>query len=179
MPLAIRLASLADIPTIQALITESARGLSAGYYTTPQIESALAHVFGVDSQLILDGTYLVAETEEQIVGCGGWSKRKPLFGVGRSKSDASDLLLDPTKDPARIRAFFVHPKWSRRGIGSLILQDCETAAQAAGFRRVELAATLPGEPLYSNRGYKTAGPFEISMADGLKLPVFRMEKTFY
>ena len=93
MPIAIRLASLADIPTIQTLITESARGLSAGYYTTPQIESALAHVFGVDSQLILDGTYFVAEAEEQIVGCGAWSKRKPLFGGDQSKSDALDVCF--------------------------------------------------------------------------------------
>jgi GNAT superfamily N-acetyltransferase len=176
-PVTIRLALLSDIPAIETLIGESARALSAGYYSPFQIENALKHVFGVDSQLILDGTFFVAEVEGQIVGCGGWSRGKTLFGGDQTKSDEPEPLLDPKTDSARVRAFFVDPRWSRRGIGTELLRNCEGAARAAGFKKVELVATLPGQPLYSARGYRTIEPFEIEMVGGLQLPAFRMGKN--
>ena len=138
--------------------------------------SALSHVFGVDTQLILDGTYFVAEVEKQIAGCGGWSKRKTLFGGDQTKPDEIEALLDPMTEAARIRAFYVHPRRARQGVGTRILRACEEGAFAAGFARVELIATLPGEPLYSASGYTNLGPFEIPLPDGSSLPAFRMEK---
>jgi GNAT superfamily N-acetyltransferase len=177
MNLIIRLATMDDIPVLQELISESVRGLSDSYYSPEQIESALVHVFGVDTQLILDGTYFIAEMENQIAGSGGWSKRTTLFGGDQSKADRIDSLLDPALEPARIRAFYIHPTWSRRGIGSLILKSCEDAAQAAGFGRVELASTLPGVPFYLARGYEKAEEVPIEMPNGQLLSTFRMTRT--
>jgi N-acetylglutamate synthase-like GNAT family acetyltransferase len=177
MNLTIRLATEADIPAIQELIRESVSGLSSQFYSPRQIASALSHVFGVDSQLISDGSYYVASIEGRIVGAGGWSKRKTLFGGDQLKSDATDDLLDPRKDAARIRAFYVHPGWSRKGIGSRILQACEVAAETAGFSELELVATLPGEPLYLAKGYKKVEAIQIETPDGESLPAFRMAKT--
>jgi N-acetylglutamate synthase-like GNAT family acetyltransferase len=179
----IRLATTKDVPALQQLIRESVAVLSATYYTPEQIASALLHVFGVDTQLILDGTYFVAEVEEQIVGSGGWSKRKTLFGgdqlkaAGDSRESPIDALLDPASESARIRAFYVHPAWSRKGVGSRVLTACERAAYQAGFRRIELVATLPGEPLYLARGYERAEPMELETPDGESLPAFRMTKS--
>lgn len=177
MNVIIRLATMDDTPVLQDLIRESVRGLSDSYYSPPQIESALLHVFGVDTQLILDGTYFIAEVEEQIAGSGGWSKRATLFGGDQSKANRIDSLLDPALEPARIRAFYIHPKWSRRGIGTLILKSCENAAQAAGFRRVELASTLPGIPFYLARGYDKGEEVPIEMPNGQLLSTFRMTRS--
>ncbi|HZS05612.1 MAG TPA: GNAT family N-acetyltransferase [Blastocatellia bacterium] len=171
----IRLATPNDIPEISRLIPESVRALGANYYDAQQIESALVHVFGVDTQLIDDGTYLVAVVDNEIAGCGGWSRRETLYGGDQAKSEA-DPLLDPTRDPARIRAFFVHPRWARRGIGRMIINACEEAARKAGFRKLELVATLPGEPLYAATGYEVIERFEIDLPDGVKLTVARMQK---
>jgi N-acetylglutamate synthase-like GNAT family acetyltransferase len=173
----IRLATIADVPALQQLIRESVAGLSVAYYTPEQIASALSHVFGVDTQLITDGTYFVVEVGNEIVASGGWSKRKTLFGGDQMKSAQGEGLLDPAKDAARIRAFYVHPNSARRGLGSLILTACETAARAAGFRRIELVATLPGEPLYLSRGYKKLEPMELETPDGESLPAFLMSKS--
>ena len=171
----IRHAQMEDIAALEDLIRDSVRVLSLPYYTAKQIDSALAHVFGPDTQLILDGTYFIAEADNQIVGSGGWSKRKTLFGGDQAKSVA-DPLLDPSKDAARIRAFYVHPNWSRQGVATTILAACEEAARLAGFSRIELAATLPGEPLYLARGYRKCEPIGIETPDGESLPAFRMEK---
>ena len=176
MDVRIRLATLRDIPALEDLIRESVSGLSAESYNSQQIRSALSHVFGVDTQLILDGTYFVAETRNELAGSGGWSKRKTLFGGDQSKTDQVDPLLDPATDAARIRAFYVHPQWSRKGIGSRILMACEDAARLEGFSRIELVATLPGEPLYTARGYEKAEPMRIETPDGESLPAFRMRK---
>ncbi len=176
MPVSIRLATLGDIPALQRMIPESVRVLGGNYYSPRQIESALIYIFGVDSQLILDGTYFVAESGEHLVGCGGWSKRRTMFGGDQSKSGNSDELLEPAKDPARIRAFFVHPQWSRKGIGSRIVRACEEAGREAGFTSVELVATLPGEPLYLAMGYRVMRRLEIPMPDGERLPAAHMEK---
>ena len=177
MSLVVRLATEHDIPSLNQLIPESVRALSAGYYTDSQIESALVHVFGVDSQLISDGTYYVVVADDQIVGCGGWSKRKTLYGGDQMKGDVDDLL-DPTHDAARIRAFFVHPDWARRGIGRRIIEACEAAAREEGFRSMELGATLPGEPLYVAMGYTVTTHFDIAMPDGERLPAAHMVKLF-
>lgn len=176
MHLNIRLAVPEDIPVLQELITESVRVLSPPYYSSREIESALVYIFGVDSQLIKDGTYFVAECEEQIVGCGGWSKRATLFGGDQSKSGEPEPLLQPAKDPARIRAFYVHPKWSRKGVGRQIVNACEDALRDAGFTRVELVATLPGEPLYAALGYSRIERIELNTPGGESLPAFRMTK---
>ena len=171
----IRPAVASDIPALEELIPQSVRLLSANYYTAEQIESGLTYIFGVDSQLITDGTYYVAETEGEIVGCGGWSKRRTLYGGDQAKAEV-DSLLDPVTDAARIRAFFVHPNRKRQGIGSRIIQACEQAARQSGFTVLELVATLPGEPLYKAMGYEAVERFEIDLPDGIILPVTRMTK---
>jgi N-acetylglutamate synthase-like GNAT family acetyltransferase len=176
MNLKLRLATMADIPALEKLIRQSVANLSAEFYTTVQIESALSHIFGVDTQLISDGTYFMAESGERLAGSGGWSKRKTLFGGDRSKPVQADVLLDPLFDAARLRAFYVHPECSRRGVGSRILSACEDAARAAGFQRIELVATLPGERLYSARGYVRVEALGLPMANGESLPAFLMTK---
>ena len=177
MNIKLRPATTEDIPALEELIRASVSALSADHYTPEQIKSALSHVFGVDTQLITDGTYFVAEIDGQIAGSGGWSKRSTLFGGDQSKPEGPDSLLDPNTEAARIRAFYVNPSWSRRGVGSKILTACEDAARAAGFRRIELAATLPGEPLYAARGYEKVEAMKLETPDGESLPAFRMTKS--
>src|ERR1700678_2862879 len=156
MLLLVRQAVIADVPALENLIRASVLGLQTDDYTPEQREQALELVFGVDTQLIEDGTYFVAEAkvgqERVIAGCAGWSKRNILFGSDHC-AGREDALLDPQHDAAKIRAFFVHPDWARRGVGSKILEVCEAAAAAAGFRRLEMGATLTGVPLYRVRGY--------------------------
>jgi GNAT superfamily N-acetyltransferase len=148
----IRPATLADKPQLEALIARSARELSAGLYTPEQVEGALRGAFGVDTQLIVDGTYFVVEDAGKPIACGGWSKRRTLFGSdARTQRDASEL--DPRVDAAKIRAFFVDAAYARRGIGTALLDHCESAARAHGYTRFELMATLPGVPLYTVAGY--------------------------
>jgi N-acetylglutamate synthase-like GNAT family acetyltransferase len=178
--LQIRLAAASDIPALEALIDLSVRTLQADDYTPLQIDGALGTVFGVDSQLISDGTYFVAEIstvgENNVVGCGGWSKRKTLVGSD-SGPGREDALLDPLREAAKIRAFFVHPDWARRGIGSRILDACEIAAMAAGFQSFEMGATVTGQRLYEVRGYMAIERIEVPLANGAALPVIRMSKT--
>jgi GNAT superfamily N-acetyltransferase len=177
MPFALRVADWHDIPALEALIPLSVRELQAAYYSPPQIDGALGTVFAVDRQLISDGTYFVVEDGGVIVGCGGWSKRKTLFGGDQGRHASDDALLDPAREPARIRAFFVHPRWARRGIGTLILRECERAATAAGFSTLELVATLAGVPLYAAGGFRSVEEFEIPLANGGKMPAVRMSKA--
>jgi GNAT superfamily N-acetyltransferase len=171
----IRKARLDDKERIQELIDDSARGLSREYYSDDQIEGAIQTVFGVDTDLILDGTYLVAETATQIVGCGGWSKRKTLFG-GDQFTSRDHTLLDPRLDPAKVRAFFVHPEFARIGIGRRILTMCETEAKSYGFHSIELMATLPGVPFYNSCGYREVSAFELGIGRNVKLELVRMSK---
>jgi GNAT superfamily N-acetyltransferase len=178
----IRVAVPADIPVLRSLIDASVRKLQIQDYTSSQIENALQTVFGVDSQLIADGTYLLAETnpaeaglEPLIAGCGGWSKRKTLYGGDRWAA-REDGLLDPFHDAAKIRSFFIHPEWARRGIGSMILDACEAAARSAGFTRLEMGATLTGVKLFQARGYVAIEHLEIPVGNGISLPIVRMEK---
>jgi GNAT superfamily N-acetyltransferase len=177
MEISIRVAMMKDVPALKELIPLSARELSKWFYTPQQTESAIRYIFGVDTQLIEDKTYYVAEAEGEIVGCGGWSKRKTLYGGDQMKAE-SDPLLDPKVDAGRIRAFFIHPDFARKGIGRRIIQACEDAALAEGFTRMELGATLPGEPLYAALGYEVTERFEILMGDGTTLPCAHMQKEF-
>jgi N-acetylglutamate synthase-like GNAT family acetyltransferase len=173
----LRKATKSDIPRIKEIIEASVRGLQANDYSPTQIESALKTVYGVDTQLIADGTYLVAEIESAIVACGGWSKRKTLYG-GDQFEAREDSLLDPNRDAAKIRAFFVHPTWARKGIGAAILKACEEAAKAAGFTRLEMGATLSGVPFYKATGYSEIENLEVPLNNGESLPIVKMAKEF-
>src|SRR5581483_381591 len=175
MSFTIRPATTADIPVLRSLIDLSVRGLQSHDYTAIQLELALKTVYGVDTQLIADGTYFVVEDGITVVGCGGWSKRKTLFG-GDNWSAREDSLLDPKHDAAKIRAFFVHPDWARRGIGTIILNACEQAAAAAGFIRLEMGATLTGVPFCAAKGYSALENVEVPLANGESLPIVRMGK---
>jgi GNAT superfamily N-acetyltransferase len=172
----IRLAIADDVPALEDLIIQSVKGLSTSYYEPEQITSALTFIFGVDTQLIEDRTYFVVASGSELAGAGGWSKRATLFGGDQLKGATGDPLLDPTIDSARIRAFYVHPDWARRGVARLILQTCEEAARVEGFKRAELMATLPGEPFYSAMGYQRLEHVEAPMPDGKVLTGFRMTK---
>jgi GNAT superfamily N-acetyltransferase len=171
----LRVARPTDIAPLRALIAASVRGLRTGYYTEAQAESALRHVFGVDSQLIADGTYFVIQSGGTLVAAGGWSARRTLFGGDQAK-EASDPLLDPAREPARIRAFFVHPEWARQGLARRLFEACQRAAHAAGFTTFELMATLPGEPLYSALGFVAHERVDVPLPDGLTLPCVRMTR---
>ena len=172
-----RLAREDDVPALEVLIPLSVRSLQAPFHSSAQMEAALGPVFGVDRQLIRDGTYFVVEHSGHVVGCGGWSRRRAVFG-GDQARPMDDASLDPTYEPARIRAFFVHPDWARRGIGRSILAACETVLRAAGFRAAVLVATLTGEPLYASFGYAVAERCEIPLSGELTLPAVRMVKSF-
>jgi N-acetylglutamate synthase-like GNAT family acetyltransferase len=174
--MSLRPAHMADIPALKALINESVMVLQADDYSEAQRQAALGTVFGVDTQLIIDQTYFVIERDGQIVACGGWSYRRTLYGAD-ALAGREDNTLDPKVDPARIRAFFVKPGWTRRGLGSQILTACEVAAEAAGFRRFELGATLTGIPLYQAYGYESIETTQAQMAGGLSLPIVRMGKA--
>jgi len=216
MEISIRLAVEGDVAELRRLIEASVLGLQAGDYSAAQLKRALVAVYGVDTQLIADGTYFVAvarrgeETDYRvigrsghrvienrgtvigsaddhtasdenasadslIVGCGGWSRRRTLYG-GDQFAGREDSLLDPAWDAAKIRAFFVHPEWARRGIGGMILEACERAAIEAGFRRLEMGATLTGVPFYRAKGYVEMERVEAPMGEGLTLPIVRMGK---
>jgi len=169
----LRLASPQDIPRLHELIELAVRGLSQGFYTLAQVESALRYVFGPDTQLIADRTYYVIEQDSQLVAAGGWSKRRTLYGGDQMKT-SEDPLLDPEVEPARIRAFFVHPAWARRGLGRRLLARCAADAAAAGFHQLTLISTLPGEPLYRALGFQEVERLTDVLPDGTALPVIRM-----
>jgi GNAT superfamily N-acetyltransferase len=184
----LRLATEEDIPALHALIEASVRGLQAGDYTPAQIEGALGTVLGLDTQLIRDGSYFVAEAvgggdapdqelreRSSLAGCGGWSKRKTLFGADRGPGREPELL-DPKTDAAKVRAIFVHPAFARRGLGTLILARVEDAARAAGFRRYEMGSTLTGVPLYRLKGYVEVERIAVPLKNGEALPVVKMVK---
>jgi GNAT superfamily N-acetyltransferase len=173
--LILRVASDADIPALETLIPQSVRVLQAPFYSSAQMEAALGPVFGVDGQLIRDGTYFVVCAGAQIVGCGGWSRHQAVCGGDRHRADEG-APLDPARDPARIRAFFVDPQWARRGISRRILAACESAIRSAGFDSAVLVATLAGEPLYAACGYAVEERYEAPLDNGLMLPVVRMSK---
>ena len=178
MSYAIRKATLRDRDTLETLIASSARQLGAQDYTAEQIEGALRGAFGLDTQLIQDETYFVVESEGKIIGCGGWSRRRTLFG-GDSHVERSATELDPRIEPGKIRAFFVHPEHSRKGIGTIILKHCEEDARSFGFSRLELMATLPGVKLYAKHGYMPGSPIQYELAPGLNIEFVPMRRTLH
>jgi GNAT superfamily N-acetyltransferase len=188
MSFLVRIATPEDIPHLREIIESSVRALQANDYTPTQIEAALHSVYGVDTQLIADGTYFAVEVAAPSprvtshespftapVACGGWSKRKTLYG-GDQYALREDSLLDPARDAAKIRAFFVHPQYARRGIGTQILAACEDAARAAGFTRLEMGATLSGVAFYRAKGYAALENLQVPLSNGEMLPIVRMAK---
>ena len=171
----LRAATRADQEALRTLIARSARGLGAQDYSREQIEGALQGAFGVDTQLIDDGTYFVVELEGHPVGCGGWSRRRTLFG-GDAHRERDAAELDPRVDAAKIRAFFVDPDHARRGIGRALLERCESEARARGFRRLELMGTLPGVRLYEALGYKPGAMVHYPVASGVTIEFIPMSK---
>jgi GNAT superfamily N-acetyltransferase len=176
-PVQIRKATLADVPAIEALVAVSARELAAGDYTAEQIEAALLGAWGVDSELIRDGTYFVGEAKNELVLCGGWSRRATSFG-GDAYERRESRVLDPQREAARIRAFFVHPQWARQGLGSRLLALCEGEVRAAGFVAAELVATLPGEHLYARHGYVPVGRRAYGLPGGVSIDFVPMRRAF-
>jgi len=171
----IRCATLDDREAITQLITESARHLSREHYSEQQIDAAIAGVFGVDTDIIEDGTYFVAEISGALVGCGGWSRRKTLFG-GDQYAARDTGYLDPESEAAKIRAFFIHPDHARKGIGRAILARCEEEARAHGFHSLELMATLPGVEFYKSCGFSAQGDFNLDLPNDVKLELVPMRK---
>ncbi len=173
----IRPALPADIPALQALIERSAMGLSAGFYTPEQTAAVTREVFGVDSQLVADGTYYAVEQDGVLAACGGWGMRSTAYGGDQSKT-APDRLLDPATEAAKIRAFFVEPAMARRGLGSLLMRHCAAQAAVAGFQLLELVATMPGVPLYAALGFVAADTFDLVLGGGaVRVPVTRMRRA--
>jgi len=170
-----RRATEGDAPALEALIEHSVRTLLAKHYSVEQLAAALGPVFGLDRLLVRDGTYFIVERAGAAVGCGGWSKRRAVYGGDRGRPDGDEELC-PETDAARVRAFFVHPDWERRGIGRLLLQESERAIRAAGFKRIELVATVAGEPLYAAHGYRVAARADAPLPGGLSLRTVHMIK---
>ncbi len=185
-PLLYRLATRADIPYLGPLIEASIRGLQTNDYSPSQIDQAIGTWLGLDTQLITDQTYFAVEvpaaanpdslpTVGNLAACGGWSRRKTPYGSDH-RPNRDDSLLDPKTEAAKIRAFFVHPAWTRRGIGTRILELCEQAAQGEGFTRFEMGATLTGIPLYRRHGYAEGERIDLPLANGEVLPIVEMRK---
>src|SRR5579862_8328922 len=172
----LRQATAADADEIQALIARSIRALGAADYSSQQIEGALEGAFGLDSQLLADGTYFVVESGGRLIGCGGWSYRRTLFG-GDARAERDAGVLDPRTDAAKIRAFFVDPRAARQGVGSALLEHCESEARRHGFRRAEMMATLPGRKLYEARGYLPGARVRYPLAPGLSIEFVPMSKA--
>ncbi len=173
----IRTATLDDRPALKALIERSARALGAGDYTPDQIEAALGGAFGIDTRLIRDQTYFVIEQQGAMAACGGWSRRRTLFGGDARLQGRDEDQLDPKVDAAKIRAFFVDPAHARRGLGRMLLEHCERAAIREGFERLELMATLPGQRLYAAQGYRAGEPVDHPLAPDLDIRFVPMTKS--
>lgn len=176
MSFTLRNAQPADVPALRGLIARSARALSAGYYSDAQIDGALQGAFGVDASLIEDGTYFAVVTDSgEIVACGGWGRRRTLFGSS-SRTERDESRLDPRTEAARIRAFFVEPGYARHGLARMLLEHSESEARRAGFATMELMATLPGIPFYERFGYVRGAPLDYPVPGGVHLPMVAMHK---
>ena len=172
----LRVATTGDASTVESLMKESIAALFPGYYDERQSASAVRHVAVVDEQLLVDGTYFVLEHEDELVGCGGWSRRGRLYtGSGEAGSDMR--ILEPATEPAKVRAMFVRAEWTRRGLGRRIVDACESAARQEGYRRLTLLATLPGVPLYQACGFEPIETVEVALVDGVTLACVAMEKS--
>ena len=173
--LVLRVATLDDKTAVDALMKESAKALFPRFYNEQQAASAVRYVAQVDPMLLADGTYFMIESDSDLVACGGWSRRDRLYtGGGDSEGDAR--VLDPSSEPARVRAMFVRADWTRRGLGRRILEECEAAARREGFRQLALVSTMPGLPLYLAYGFRSLEEYEVAMPDGVTIPCVSMEK---
>lgn len=172
----IRTAVLADTPALEALIDTSIHVLGGRYYSEAEVASSMEHVFGVDSTMIEDGTYIVVEHEGGIIGAGGWSFRRTPFGGDQATPVRDADHRQPGPDPAVIRAMFVHPDWARQGVGGIIMRACEDLARAAGFRDLELVATLSGVEFYERMGYRASREISYEMGDGSTIAFVEMAK---
>jgi GNAT superfamily N-acetyltransferase len=171
----LRLATRDELEMIDRLMKASTRDLFPNFYDAAQTEASVTYIAAVDRQLVEDGTYFVFDAGRELVACGGWSRRDRLYtGSGDAENDA--VLLDPATQPARVRAMFVRSDWTRRGLGMRILEACESAAKAEGFRRLALMATLPGVPLYERYGFTVTERSEIHMPNGVSIGAAAMEK---
>lgn len=178
MSFKIRKAVFEDRAEIENLIAKSVKGLSRDDYNARQIELSIKTVFGIDTELIADETYFVAETADgEIAGCGGWSKRKTLYGASVYAESRNSKLLNPETDAAKIRAFFIHPKFARKGVGTMILEACEREAKAYGFKSAEMMATLPGVKLYEKRGYEGDEEVKIPVGENIDIICIKMRKN--
>jgi len=172
----LRLATVADLDALDALMKVATRDIFPRFYDADQTASAVQFVASVDRQLVEDGTYFACETGGELVACGGWSKRAKLY-TGSGDAEGDDRLLDPATDAAHVRAMYTRPDWTRRGLGRRILEACESAARADGFRMLTLGATLPGLPLYQAFGFQEIRREDVVMPDGTPLPCVWMEKA--
>lgn len=170
-----RLATEADLPALKALMDAAIAEHLKAFLDPAQVELSKS-IMGLDTQLIADRTYFLVEENGRIAGCGGWSRRATLYGGDHSTSQRNAALLDIAKDAARVRAMYTHPDFKRRGVGRLILDLCEAAARDAGFRRIELMATMSGEPLYKACGYLEIERITAASRDGVDVPGVRMGK---
>lgn len=173
MSLTSRVATRDDVELLNGLVEVAIAELLKGFLDDDQIRSSKA-IMGLDTQLIDDGTYFVIESDGALAGCGGWSRRATLYG-GDHSATRDSALLDPAKDPAKVRAMYTHPGFTRRGVGRMILGLCERAAAAEGFTRLELMATLAGEPLYRSYGFAEVERVEDARG-GAPVPIVRMRK---
>jgi GNAT superfamily N-acetyltransferase len=171
----LRVATVDDEPALDALMKESAAVIFPRFYDERQAASAMRYVPEVDRMLLEDGTYFILEAGDEAVACGGWSRRDRLY-TGSGELEGDVRMLDPPTEPARVRAMFVRPDWTRRGLGRRILEACEEAARRDGFRRLVLMSTLPGLPLYSAYGFRSLEETEVTLPDGVKLPCVSMDK---
>ena len=171
----IRLASVEELSAMMDLMNKSISILLKPYLPPDGVVGSF-DIMGLDTQLVKDQTYFVVETDQKIVGCGGWSRRATLFG-GDHTDGREPRLLDPKTESARVRAMYTHPEYTRRGIGTLVLNESEKAARNEKFSKVELAATLSGEPLYRARGYLPIEYFSSTANNGAEIPLIRMEKS--
>jgi len=172
----LRVATLDDAEAVEALMKESAAVLFARYYDERQTASGVRYVAEADLLLLGDGTYFVLEADGEMVACGGWSRRNREH-TGSGDHDGDARLLDPTTEPARVRAMFVRADWTRRGLGRRILEECEAAARREGFAELVLNATLPGVPLYEAFGFEPTEDIVVTMPDGVPMEAVSMRKT--
>lgn len=173
----IRIATMDDIEILNQLITVSARELSRNIYSDEEVEGAITYVFGVDTELVNDKTYFIIEKNGEIAGCGGWSRRKTLFGGNQFSGREDAIYLDPSKDAAKIRAFFIHPKFSRQGLGGILLKHCEEEAYLSGFSELEMMATLPGVEFYTRFSYRALSDEVVILPNQIPLRFVRMIKN--
>ena len=172
--LVLKIATLADVPAIEALMAASMKDLLPAFLDEKQVARS-SESMGVDTQLIEDGTYFLVYVDQILAGCGGWSRRRTLYG-GNHTTGRDDSLADPETEPAKIRAMYTHPAFTRRGIGRFLLRSGEAAARAEGFKAMEMGSTAPGRPLYEACGYALIEDLSSPSEDGMVVPILRMRK---